>query len=78
MLPTRLLDNYYTTVITLIEYLCHVTKRHADAFTREGDDESFKTLLQSTLVALDYPLADIPHYEAHRPMVSQMDVSRSG
>lgn len=78
MLPTRLLDNYYTTVVTLLEYLCCVTKRHADAFIREDDDKSFKTLLQSTLVALDYPLAEIPHFEAHQPMISQTDVSRFG
>jgi len=78
MPPTRLLDNYYTTVVTLLEYLCRATKRHADAFTREDDDESFKTLLHSTLVALDYPSADIPHFEAHQPMISQSDVSRLG
>lgn len=78
MPPTRLLDNYYATVVTLLEYLCRATKRDADAFTRKDDDESFKTLLQSTLVALDHPLADIPHFEAHQPMISQTDVSHFG
>jgi hypothetical protein len=78
MPPTRLLDDYYTTVVTLLDYLCRATKRHADAFTREDDDESFKTLLENTLVALHYPPADIPHFEAHQPMISQMDVSPFG
>ena len=78
MLPTRLLDNYYTTVVTLLEYLFRATKRHADAFIRENDDESFKTLLQTTLVAFDCPLADIPHLEPHQSMMSQTDVSRFG
>ena len=75
MPPTRLLDNYYTTVVTLLEYLCLATKQHAGALTREDDDESFKTLLHGTLVALDYPLANIRHVEAHQPMISQTDVS---
>ena len=76
MLPTRLLNSYYTTVVTLLEYLCHATKRHADAFIHGDDDESFKTLLNSTFVALDCPLADIPQFEVHQPMISQTDVSR--
>ena len=76
MPPTRLLDNYYTTVVTLLEYLSRATKQPAVAFTREDDDESFTKLLHSTLIALDYPLADIPHFEAHQPMISQTDVSR--
>ena len=78
MPPTRLLDNYYTTVISLLEYLCLATKQHAGAFTREDDDESFRTLLRSTLVALDYPLANIHYVEVHQPMISQTDVSRFG
>ena len=76
MSSTRLLNNYYTTVVTLLEYLCYATKRHADAFTHGDDDESFKTLLKGTLVALDCPLVDIPHFEVHQPMISQTDVSR--
>lgn len=78
MPSTRLLDNYYTTVVTLLEYLCRATKQPADAFTREDDDESFRTLLQSTLVALDCPLVDIPYFEVHQPMISQTDVSCFG
>lgn len=78
MPPTRLLDNYYTTVVTLLDYLCRATNWHADAFTRKDDDESFKTLVQSTLVALDYPLANIPHFEVHQPMIAQTDVSGFG
>lgn len=68
------LQKYFGTIIPLATYLDALLPSRAHSIVTENDPESFRSLLETTLVAFQSPDHKIPQMHYHLPQNSQSEV----